>query len=398
MDGTVVPGQNHLLVLARELSRGRPVSAEDLERDLRRQFALARLAETVAAVVGWEAVSEDVETAFQLAKLMQENDSVSSEIDGFIGLVELVREPGEASAPSDLVEDVVPLLLLMVGSFAPFAPGLLRPLAARPELRGWTDDMRAVALSPELKMQFIARDHSGGRAAAGLAQDYVDVVVAPSPEDLEATEAIRRVLSGQADELFSVNSTVHQIERPAAYYQRAIQVRRRLARRFSENADAHYQLGSMLGRAGARLRNRDLIVEGIMECRVAAGLELRWDAPAVEPGIILTHVGDWDGVLRELDVAEESLPAVTPHLRNVRGYALMNSGRFEKALAEFLAVVEARSDFGSAWGYAARCAFGLGNRTDGLRYAKRAKALGDPVVYDAWEKGAYGHRKKRRAN
>ena len=76
--------------------------------------------------------------------------------------------------------------------------------------------------------------------------------------------------------------------------------------------------------------------------------------------------------LRELETAESSLPAVTPHLRNVRGYALMNAGRLEEALVEYLAVVEVRPDFATAWGYAAHCAFSLGNPTDGLRYAKRA--------------------------
>ena len=111
-------------------------------------------------------------------------------------------------------------------------------------------------------------------------------------------------------------------------------------------------------------------------------------------GIILCNVEDWDGALRELETAESSLPAVTPHLRNVRGYALMNAGRLEEALVEYLAVVEVRPDFATAWGYAAHCAFSLSNRTEGLRYAKRARALGDPETYHAWDNGAYGPRRR----
>ena len=118
----------------------------------------------------------------------------------------------------------------------------------------------------------------------------------------------------------------------------------------------------------------------------------------MEPGIILVNLEDWDGALRELKAAEESLPAVTPHLRYIRGYALMNSGRFDEALVEYLVVVKTRPDFASAWGYAAHCAFSLGNNTEGLRFAKKARALGDPATYDAWDRGAYGSRRKGRSN
>ena len=398
LDSTVIPGRNHVPVLARGLWRRGSVDAEDLGRDLTRQFALARLAETVAAVVGWEAVGEDVRTAFHLARLMQEMDGLSSEIDGLTDFAGLEREPAGYSASSNLVEHVVPLLLLTIGSFAPFAPGLLRPLAGRWDLRGWSEDLRAAVLPPEIRVQFIAGRHSGGRAAAGLAQDYFDVVGEPSAEDIEAAEAIRRAKEQEAHEMLSVAAAVDQVERPLVYFQRGIDFGRRFVRQFPNSAEAHYQLGSLSGQIGMTLGDRGLIDEGIMECKVAAGLEPRWDAPAVEPGIILANLEDWEGALRELESAANSLLDKTPHLRNVRGYVLMNAGRLEEALADYLEVVGARPDFGSAWGNAAHCAFGLGNRTAGLQYAKRAHALGDPSAYDAWDKGAYGPRRKRNAN
>ena len=399
LDSTVIPGRNHVPVLARELSRRVSVDAEDLGRDLTRQFALARLAKTVAAVVGWEAVGEDVRTAFQLARLMQEMDGFSSEIDGLADFAGLEREPTGSSAPSNLVADVVPLLMLTIGSFAPFAPGLLRPLADQWELRGWSEELRAAVLPPEMRVQFIAGRHSGGRAAAGLAQDYFDVVGEPSAEDLEAAEAIRRAQEQESHEMLSVAAAaVDQVEHPLVYFQRGIDFGRRVVRQFPNNPEAHYQLGSLLGRIGGNLGDRGLIDEGIMECKVAAGLEPRWDAPAVEPGIILANLEDWEGALRELESAAHSLLDETPHLRNVRGYVLMNVGRLEEALADYLEVVGDRPDFGSAWGNAAHCAFSLGNRTAGLQYAKRAHALGDRIAYDAWDKGVYGPRRKRNAN
>ena len=395
LDSTVIPGRNHVPALARELSRRGSVKAEDLERDLTRQFALARLAKTVAAVVSWEAVGEDVETAFRLARLIQEMDGLSAAIEGIAGFVGLVREPGESDVSSDLVVDVVPLMLLMMGSFAPFAPGLLRPLADRWELRGWSEDLRAAVLPPEMRVQFIAGRHSGGRAAAGLAQDYFDVVGDPSPADLEAADVIRRAQEHEAQELFSIVAAADQVPHPLVYWRREIDFGRRFVRRFPNNAEAHFNLGSLLGLIGRTLGDRGLIEEGMMECKVAAGLEPRWDAPAVEPGIILCNLQDWAGALKELATAAESLPTMTPHLRNVRGYALMHAGRLDEALVDYLAVVEARPDFAAAWGNAAHCAFRLGNPTEGLRYAKRAGSLGDPTAYAVWAKGAYGQRRKR---
>ena len=230
-----------------------------------------------------------------------------------------------------------------------------------------------------------------------MAQDYFDVVVEPTAEDLAANEAIRSTLVGENNDVFPRRAEMSEVSNPFAVIERSIRIRRGLVRRFPRSAEAHYQLGSTLGMMGWRVRNRAWVDEGIMECRVAAGLEPNWDAPAAEPGVIMCNIGDWDGALRELETAEGSLPAVTPHLRNVRGYALMNAGRFEEALVDYLAVVQVRPDFATAWGYAAHCAFRLGNPTDGLRYAKRARSLGDPTAYMAWDNGAYGQRRRRRS-
>ena len=373
LGGITVPGREYIPGLARELSGGRPIGAEELEAQLRRQFTLARSAEQAASVVGWEEVAADVEAAFWFAKFMQELSSLSR----------LPEEDGNAAA----------LMLVLMGSLAPFARLVLLPLAQRLEDYEWSDDIYAVASSPEAQFEFIANSHSGVRAAAGLAQDFFDVVER-GPMDLEVAEAIRNALFGETNDLLPLKPVMGAVPHPLAVIRRSIEIRRDLTRRFPESAEAHYQLGSWLGQEGRRVRNRAWVDEGIMECKVAAGLEPRWDAPAVEPGIILCNLQDWDGALRELDTAESKLPAVTLHLRYVRGYALMNAGRFEEALVEHLAVVEARPDFAKAWGYAAHCAFSLGNRTEGLRYAKKARGLGDPSAYDAWDNGAYGPRRK----
>ena len=396
LDGRNLPTRYHLQALARELSGGQAVSADELELRLHREFALASLASAVASVVGWDDVAADVETAFRFAGLMQEFDELTPLFEELAADDRFAGLDGEEK-PGRLAGFLLPLLVL-TGSSGPFRIRLLRFLAQRPEVRDWADDIYAVTSSIELQMRHIASSQPGGRMAAGLAQDYFDVVDERTPEDPEANEVIGTTLMGDHNDRFPFRMEMSDVTNPFSAIDGSIRLRRGLVRRFPYSAEAHYQLGSMLGMMGRRVRNREWVDEGIMECRVAAGLEPRWDGPAVEPGIIRCNIEDWDGALRELETAESSLPALTPHLRNVRGYALTNAGRFEEALTEYLAVVAVRPDCATAWGYAAHCAFMLGNRTEGLCYAKRARALGDPQTYHAWDHGAYGSKRKSRAN
>ena len=336
-----------------------------------------------------------MEAAFRFARLMQETDALASVFEWVAEVAEFAGS--DLSEKPDFVGGYLALLLVRMGSDVPFARRLFWALARQPEVSDWSDDIYTVASSIELQLRHIAGNQSGGRTAAGLAQDYFDVVVEPTPEDLEANEAIRTTLVGENNDVFPFRLEMSEVVSPFAAIERSIRIRRGLVRRFSRSAEAHYQLGSMLGMMGRRVRNRAWVDEGIMECRVAAGLEPRWDAPAVEPGVIMCNIGDWDGALRELEVAQGSLLGETPHLRNVRGYALMNAGHLEEALTDYVAVVEVRPEFATAWGYAAHCAFSLGNPTEGLRYAKRARSLGDPTAYVAWGEGAYGQRRRRRS-
>ena len=168
-----------------------------------------------------------------------------------------------------------------------------------------------------------------------------------------------------------------------------IEVRRSLARRFPDSAQAHVDLGAYLGMVGKNLGERRFIDDGILECKIAAGLQPNWDNPAVEVGIILMNVGDYDGALNELEKAREALPRETPHLRFALGYPLMTLGRFAEALEHFEAVIGARPDYASAYSHAARCAFNLGDKRKGASYAKSARMLGEPGEFTAWRDGRY---------
>lgn len=396
LSGQSKPRRYYLPALARELSLVHGVRAPDLEIRLRRQFALARLAETVAGVVGWEAVAADVEAVFRFAKLMQESNMLPGFFEQLAKVAEF--EDLDVSDNPGWVGYLLLPMLLLLGSAAPFTPELLRWLAVRSEVHGWSDDIYAVASSPEMQFQVVAYRHSGENPYVGLAQDYFDVVNEPSADDLEARAAITRLETSEMDSLPLSRGVMDEPVRAFERYMAMPEPWRNLLHRFPGSAEAHYRLGALLCLMGSRLHDRALLDEGIMECWVASGLESRWDAPAVAPAVTLSNMDDWEGALRELDRAERTLPQVTPHFLLVRAMVLMNAERYEDALADYLVVGQTRPDFVAVWEGAAHCAFSIGNRTDGLEYAKKARVLGEPRVYDAWDRGAYGRRRKRRAS
>ena len=140
--------------------------------------------------------------------------------------------------------------------------------------------------------------------------------------------------------------------------------------------------------AGKAMRRRDLIDEAIVD-KIASRLVSNWDAPAVEPGIILANVGEFEEALDELNRAREALSEITPHLLLSMGYVLMNLSRHAEALEHFEKVIEAKPDHAAAFRYAAQCAFKLDDKVKGRRYAKTARRFGEPSEYMAWRDGAY---------
>ena len=117
-----------------------------------------------------------------------------------------------------------------------------------------------------------------------------------------------------------------------------------------------------------------------------------WDGPAVECGIMLANIGEYDAALRELEKARVALPEPTPHLRFVTGYVMTMLERYPEALEELEAVIQHRPDFASANRYAAQCAFRLGDKVKGARFSKAARQLGDFTQYMAWRDGTYASR------
>lgn len=365
LDGKNLPAREHVSDLARVMAASGGGDAASFERDLRRDLTFARLADMLAPWIGRDAVASLWDALIRFARTLSAffADSPST----------ADKRAGQANSR-----------LLLLGCLEESAPPLLWLLSNLESDEGWKKDLTAASFPWEYHFGSVAMEHSE-RSAAGLAQDYSDV----APEGSDPSYPIARSemrahykSAALALEGLDISGVLNALLG-------GIEVRRSLARRFPDSAQVHVELGSYLGMVGKNLGERRFIDEGIRECKIAAGLQPNWDNPAVEVGVILMNVGDYDGALSELEKARETLPRETPHLRFALGYPLMSLGRFAEALEHFEAVIAARPDYASAYSHAARCAFNLGDKRKGASYAKSARMLGEPGEFTAWRDGRY---------
>ena len=376
LDGKIRPSADSVAALAGELARaGTGRDAQELQLDLNRLFSLASMADLLAAGIGRDRM---IELTVKLAHFTR----VLSECPDLPRLIE--------DNPRGIVRN-----LLIFGCVGGCAPALLSWLADRELDPSWRRDILATAGPWEPAFERISMMYIGPRSAAGLAQDISDVSGGSTEADQHINEALRREASSHMD--FAVASPVDEDYLKfylAKLLQGSIDLRRNLAGRFPQSPTVHYHLGSWLGELGKQFGDSGLVDEGVFECKIAAGLQPNWDAPAVEPGIILVNIGESHAALRELEQAESTLPRPTPHLRFVKGYVLITLERYAEALECLEAVIEERPDFAPAYDRASHCAFKSGDRIKGLRYAKKSRMLGMFAAHWAWGAGEYSSRPK----
>ena len=372
LDGKNWPSHAYVSALAQELAPpGIGPDTKQFERQLRRELAFARLADLLAACTGRDAVAGTLTAAMRFARMLSESIGFPLSREEYAGHVEL--------------------RLLLFGCLEDSAQVLLLWLAKLEADPDWRRDLLAAAEPWEYHFEHIAAMHSRN-SAAGLSQDILDVVDDVTELDIDALTTIRRELRAEASARRSVPSGEGGPRLVLDLLQDGIARRRNLVRRFPHSPESHYQLGSFLGVAGKNLRARELVDEGIVECKIAAGLLPNWDSPAVECGIMLANIGEYAAALRELEQARATLSEATPHLRFVTGYVLLMLERYADALEHLKTVAELRPDFASAHRYAARCAFKLDDKREGARHAKAARQLGDFTEWTAWQDGAYSAR------
>ncbi len=371
LDGRNWPGREHVDSLAVEFARGDAEVAERLAAELRRQFALAKLCHGVAMTVGHEHVSVVVEAVAGLAR-------------------DLFRHVGPRLLSAE-ERPVIGPALMMMGTEFPMSPAILRYFAGGYPDGMWRDVILAAAVPWEVAFGLAMKKDGGSKSsAAGLAQDYLDVVAeSDRAHAVSIREAITLALVPQLDAAIPRSPLPIPEVDPLDIWKEGIAVRRRLVERFPSSPDTHFQLGSLLGKVGQRTGVRKFVDEGLIECRIAFGLCPAWDAPGVELGIILTNFGLHQEALDELEQVAAELSEITPHWQFVTGYALTELERYVEGLEHLEEVVRLRPDYALAHPYAAHCAFRSGQGVKGLDYAKRARRLGDSTEFDAWERGEY---------
>ena len=309
LDGKNHPTTANIAAIASVLApRMRGVNAPQLSLDIRRQFAFATLADLLAAEIGRDQVI-DLSTA-----LIRFIGEITKDVN------EMQRLPIEEACRAEYDA-------MAFGTAHPSTHSLLRNLAILESDAGWKQDMIAASLPWSLAFQMVRVRQPRSRSAAGLAQDFADVSDTPDP----AQEALYQLTSESSDLDYRRVASA-DLKLFSLFFDTGIARLRAIARDFPTSPGAHGQLGSLLGKAGELTGSRDLVDEGITECKIAAALLPNWDNPAVETGIMLANFDAFDEALLELNQVAERLPAPTPHLQFATGYVLMKLLRHAEAL------------------------------------------------------------------
>ncbi len=380
LDGKHRPEPEHVAALATALAPQRTDSSR-MEQGIHRTFAFAHIADLLEPWTGRDQLIELSAALVRFVWLITED------------VLEMDRPPIEEVSGAEW-------MAFTFGTSNSESNVLLRNLALVEPEDSWRDDIIAATLPWEVTFELTAAEAAFPRLAAGLAQDPMDAVDPDSPTSASelgirpgdpARETINRYLKSDAKSvrgIISGRASVNLIQ----LLETGISKRRDLVRQFPLSPQSHYQLGSYLGMAGKNLLRQDMVEEGLLECKLAAKLMPSWDAPAVESGIILANVGRYSEALEELDQVAANLPDLTPHLRFVLGYVLMNLSMFDEALTHFESVIDDQPNYALSLLHAATCAFAIGDKIKGRRYATAARTLGEPAEYNAWKSGKYSSR------
>ncbi len=151
-----------------------------------------------------------------------------------------------------------------------------------------------------------------------------------------------------------------------------------------DSARAHLDLGVFLGLHGYLPTHLE---EGYKECIKAIELQPEWELPWIETANILLHAGDSGRALELLHNSTSSISCPSYRMVYTVAFAKMINQDFGGALEMFEKATQMKRDFAPALENAAFCAFRLGNRLKGRRYAKIARRLGISTTYDLYDVG-----------
>jgi hypothetical protein len=151
-----------------------------------------------------------------------------------------------------------------------------------------------------------------------------------------------------------------------------------------DSARTHLDLGIFLGLHGCLPTHLE---EGYKECIKAIKLQPTWEMPWIGTANILLHAGYAERGLQVLQDATTRINRPSTRMVYTQGFARMMNRDFAGALEIFEKAGRMKPDFAPAFENAAFCAFHLGDKLRGNRYAKVARRLGISTTYDLYDVG-----------
>lgn len=151
-----------------------------------------------------------------------------------------------------------------------------------------------------------------------------------------------------------------------------------------ERADYRYSYGCYLWQAKR-------FSEGLEQLRKACELKPDWDRPFVEIAIAYINWGQMDMALFHLENGPPAMRDQSDFYQFTLARIHRTRKEFPQALACCERAIELNARHGEALDLAADCAFILGDRRKGERYAKEAKHRGAFQAYKRWQDGVYGY-------
>jgi tetratricopeptide (TPR) repeat protein len=160
------------------------------------------------------------------------------------------------------------------------------------------------------------------------------------------------------------------------HWERAVQLE-------TQNAKHRFFYGVALWQARVEGDHARAIEQLQESCRIDAG----WDKPFVEIAVALASRGLADLGVAHLDAGEARFGEVSDHFNWVKGWLLHDLGNYRAALVALERAVRLNPQHGAAFDLAADCAFKLGDKPRGRRYAKAGLDLGCGQSHARWNVG-----------
>ena len=389
LDKGARPHIEHLEGIARELApRTNDVDETSLMGQLRRHYAFSAICDLLSTHLGRDAV---IELAEVLTRYTSRN------IEGLRTHSKL--ESDDAARRQ--------FFILLLGTRFVGSEHLLRALWRREDKPLWRTELMAASKPWHLRLTYVMQCLGGLEEAArkaneeyGIPLDFFesnidnilrDIQSDPTrphftdPSKLDELNFVRV----KGDAKFSAGNRMLQYgqARSEGDFQAAITHVRRAVELQPENAFYHFHLGATLGIVGE-------VTEGIDECFIAAELELGWELPKVEVGIILLNSGRNEEAREHLEKLAQGENSLSAHLAFNLGTARSRCGAFEEGFSVLERVLRLQLDNALAANEAAHCAFMIGEQRKGLSLAKLADSLGASETYRNWEIGRYRSRKR----